>query len=143
MKQLLEAKKYGEILAIEANFGFPHLDKNNIRYSKELAGGALNDAGAYTISAILNLLGFDSKLMFSSVMSNSSYEVDTSGLAVFKNNNIKGICIWAIGASYKNEIKIWCEFGYIVVNRAFSKPSEHEAKIEVFNNFRQLTCNVM
>ena len=55
----------------------------------------------------LNLLGFDSKLMFSSVMSNSSYEVDTSGLAVFKNNNIKGICIWVIGASYKNEIKIW------------------------------------
>jgi dTDP-3,4-didehydro-2,6-dideoxy-alpha-D-glucose 3-reductase len=137
LKRILDSKKYGEILSVEAKFGFPHLGEGNIRYSKDLGGGALNDAGAYTISAILNLLGFNSELIFSSLISDTSYEVDTSGIALFKNNNIptsKGACFWAFGASYKNEITIWCEHGNIIVERAFSKPPEHEAKIEIFNN---------
>jgi NDP-hexose-3-ketoreductase len=137
LKRLLDSKKYGEILSVEAKFGFPHLSEDNIRYSKDLGGGALNDAGAYTISAILNLLGFNTKLIFSSLKSDSRYEVDTSGLAFFKNNSAStsnGVCFWAFGASYKNEITIWCEYGNIIVERAFSKPPEHEAKIEVYNN---------
>jgi len=138
LKKLLESKKYGEVISLEAKFGFPHLDVNNIRYSKKLGGGALNDTGAYTISAILNLLGFDSSLVFSSIESDSNYDVDISGLAIFENKSTpvskKGFCTWAFGASYKNEIKIWCEFGYIIVERAFSKPTEFEARIDVFNN---------
>lgn len=137
LKRLLDSNKYGEILSIEAKFGFPHLNEDNIRYSEDLGGGALNDAGAYTISAVLNLLGYNSKLIFSSLKSDSRYEIDTSGFAFFKNNNApnsNGVCFWAFGASYKNEITIWCENGIIVVERAFSKPPDHESKIKVFNN---------
>jgi dTDP-3,4-didehydro-2,6-dideoxy-alpha-D-glucose 3-reductase len=39
LKKMIESEKYGKTLFMEASFGFPHLSKENIRYSKELAGG--------------------------------------------------------------------------------------------------------
>jgi len=134
LKNLIESKKYGPIVFIEASFGFPHLNEGNIRYSKRLSGGALNDAGAYTISAVLNLLGLDSVLEYSLIDTQRGYEVDTSGLAIFKKNKAKAICKWAFGSSYRNDIIIWCEKGHILVERAFSKPPGYESKIQITNN---------
>jgi len=134
LKQIIHKKKYGKVLSIEANFGFPHLEKKNIRYSKKLKGGALNDAGAYTISAVLYLMGFDSKLVYSLLNNELGYEVDTSGIAIFENNGITGECKWAMGASYKNEIRVWCESSCISANYAFSKPKGLQCNIEISNN---------
>jgi predicted dehydrogenase len=134
LKELIKSEKYGKMLFVEASFGFPHLSKDDIRYSKELAGGALNDAGAYTICAILNLLGSNSELIFSDLNTEDGYDVDTSGMAIFKKDNIKAVCKWAMGGSYKNEITIWCEKGHMVVDRAFSKPETYESKINITHN---------
>ena len=134
LKELIKSEKYGKILFVEANFGFPHLNKGDIRYSKELAGGALNDAGAYTICAILDLLGSDSELIFSNLSTEGGSDVDTSGMAVFMKDNVKAVCKWAMGGSYKNEIIIWCEKGHIVVDRAFSKPENFNTCVKIFDN---------
>jgi dTDP-3,4-didehydro-2,6-dideoxy-alpha-D-glucose 3-reductase len=134
LKKLIKSKKYGEVLFVEADFGYPHLKKDDIRYSKRLAGGALNDAGAYTISAILNLLGKESELIFSSINNHSNYEVDTSGIAILRNKDIKAICKWSMGVSYKNEIKIWCEDGIILTEKAFSKLDIHNSLIKISKN---------
>jgi dTDP-3,4-didehydro-2,6-dideoxy-alpha-D-glucose 3-reductase len=134
LKELVKSEKYGKILFVEASFGFPHLNKDDIRYSKELAGGALNDAGAYTICAVLNLLDPDFELIFSDLDTEDGYDIDTSGMAIFKKDNIKAICKWAMGVSYKNEIIIWCENGHIVVNRAFSKPETYKSTIQIVHN---------
>jgi dTDP-3,4-didehydro-2,6-dideoxy-alpha-D-glucose 3-reductase len=134
LKELIESEKYGKMLFVEASFGFPHLSKDDIRYSKELAGGALSDAGAYTICAILDLLGPDSELVFSNLNTEDGYDVDTSGMAIFMKNDVKAVCKWAMGGSYKNEINIWFEKGHVIVDRAFSKPEAYESKIRVKNN---------
>jgi dTDP-3,4-didehydro-2,6-dideoxy-alpha-D-glucose 3-reductase len=134
LKRLMESEKYGKVNFIEASFGFPHLEKENIRYSSMLSGGALNDAGAYTISAILSLLGHDSVLEYSLLETERGFDVDTSGLAVFKKSGAKAVCKWVFGASYLNEIKIWSEHGHVLVERAFSKPSSFDTKIIVTHN---------
>jgi len=134
LKELIKSGKYGKMIFLEASFGFPHLSKDDIRYSKKLAGGALNDAGAYTICAILDLLGPDSELMFSDLNTEDGYDVDTSGMAIFMRDNVKAVCKWAMGGSYKNELIIWCEKGHIVVDRVFSKPENYIAKIKVLHN---------
>jgi len=134
LKELIRSEKYGKMIFVESSFGFPHLSKDDIRYSKELSGGALNDAGAYTICAILNLLGSDSELIFSDLNIEDGHDVDTSGMAIFKKDNTKAVCKWVMGGSYKNEIIIWCEKGHIVVDRAFSKPETYESKIKITHN---------
>jgi len=136
LKKLVKSGKYGKMLFVEASFGFPHLGKDDIRYSKELAGGALDDAGAYTICAIIDLLGSDSKLIFSDLSTEDGYDVDTSGIAILKKDHVKAVCKWAMGGSYKNEIIIWCERGHIVVDRAFSKPEYHNSCVKIFDNGR-------
>ncbi len=136
LKKLIKSGKYGKMLFVEASFGFPHLGKDDIRYSKELAGGALNDAGAYTICAILDLLGSDSKLIFSDLSTEDGYDIDTSGIAILKKDHVKAVCKWAMGGSYKNEIIIWCEKGHIVVDRAFSKPEHLNSCVKIFDNGR-------
>ena len=136
LKKLIDSKKYGKMLFLEASFGFPHLGKEDIRYSKKLAGGALNDAGAYTVRAALDLLDKGIELTFSSLSIKDGYEVDTSGIAIFESGGVKANCKWVMGGSYKNSINIWCENGHIVVDRAFSKPEDYEAKIEVSHNGR-------
>ena len=134
LKKLLAVKKYGAIRSIYASFGFPYLPKNSVRHSKKLDGGALGDAGVYPISAILALMGNDVDLVYSTMNFEKDFEVDTSGLAVFKNKGQKGICQWIFGGSYKNAIEIWCENGHIYVDRAFSKTEQFPTSLSIHHN---------
>ena len=134
LKKLLDLKKYGKMLFFESNFGFPHLQKNNIRYKKELGGGALSDAGAYTISSVLDVFDNDVELLASQIHYEEGFSVDIRGSAFLKSEKTNIICNWSFGGSYKNQIDIWCEKGHIIVERAFSKPSTFPSQIKVFNN---------
>jgi predicted dehydrogenase len=49
LQELLAAGEIGEVQEIQSNFHFQLRSRNNIRLSKELAGGALNDVGCYSI----------------------------------------------------------------------------------------------
>lgn len=50
IKRIVDAGDIGELRCVRSSFGFPPFeDSDNIRYRKELGGGALLDAGAYPI----------------------------------------------------------------------------------------------
>ena len=134
LRELIQSNKYGDIREFHASFGFPELPETNIRYSKALSGGALNDAGAYTVSSIIQLLGDVYKYNYSKLVSLPKYDVDISGLAVFSSDESTAICSWVIGGSYKNRIEIWLETAHVVVERAFSKPESYDSSIDVYNN---------
>jgi NDP-hexose-3-ketoreductase len=135
LKKLIDAEKYGKVVKIECEFGFPHLNKDDIRYKKELDGGALFDAGAYTLSAARILLGDSSKVVWSRVLTEDGYDVDTEGNAILENDNNKiAICNWKFGASYINQISVWLDNAHILVDRSFSKPSSFDSKILVYQN---------
>lgn len=136
LKSLVSNQEYGRVLSIEASFGFPHLSKADIRYQAELGGGALNDAGAYTLSSIQYLLGSNLNVKSSHVLQEEIFEVDTSGSAMLINESadIFANCKWAFGGSYINEIRVWFEGAHVLVDRAFSKTGELESAIVVSNN---------
>lgn len=135
LQDLLNSKKYGEIVRIECEFGFPHLPKGDIRYSKALEGGSLYDAGAYTLSAAQLLLGHHPDVKWARRCTEAGYEVDTFGNAILVNDiNQIALCNWKFGASYINQIRIWLEQAHIVVDRAFSKPETYQSNIVVYHN---------
>lgn len=57
IKQLMDQGEIGKIKYIETHFCFNLKDKTNVRWVKELGGGATYDVGAYTIGTIRYLLG--------------------------------------------------------------------------------------
>ena len=131
VRNILKKKR---IIKVVLTFGFPHLDKNNIRYNLELGGGALLDAGYYPISSILYL--FDSKpKILSANYRQGRFEVDISGNARFMiKGGIECCTHWYFGGKYKNEIEFNTDDQKVVVERAFSKPSNLITSINYYKN---------
>lgn len=57
VRELVAAGAIGDIEHVEAQFCFPLVLRNDIRYRWDLAGGAMMDAGCYTISMLRHLTG--------------------------------------------------------------------------------------
>jgi dTDP-3,4-didehydro-2,6-dideoxy-alpha-D-glucose 3-reductase len=128
LKEIVDKKIYGCPRKVFINFGFPHLRSDDIRYSKPLSGGALMDAGAYTLSAAQELFS-GLELVYSSI-SRREHDVDLDGTAILiAADGTECFLNWGFGFSYKNEIVIWTDDEWVTAERAFSKPSELRARI--------------
>ena len=55
LRAILAAGEIGEVRHLEAHFCIPIVQRKDIRYSALLAGGALMDAGCYTVSLLRHL----------------------------------------------------------------------------------------
>lgn len=139
--ELIADGHIGKVCHVSARFGFPHLASDNIRYSKELGGGALLDAGVYPFSVICRL--FDSvDLVSGSLQIESGYSVDTSGAALcVSNDGCTAVAQWGMGRDYSNDILIWGSEGQISGERIFSKPPTLETKIRLIKNGKETLIN--
>lgn len=121
------SKDLGDLFMFNGNFGFPPLNKDNIRYKKELGGGSLNDAGCYPV--------FMSRKLFQtepvSVTCRLISDPDIKGAAFleFPDNRFAAIA-FGFDNAYQNNYSLWLKNGIIKVNRAFSIP--HDMIPEVY-----------
>lgn len=126
-------KEIGEIKLISANFGIPELESNDIRYSRELGGGAILDMLIYPLTFALDYMGnideFSANIKF-----HNKYNIDTQGYIQVHNKNICAHLNFGIGLSYSNSITIWGEKGIVSASRIFSRPKDFENKIQIEKN---------
>ena len=115
------------IKVVKTSFTIPHLDTTDIRYKKELCGGALLDVGYYPISVILSLFGEPKDIKFN-VFGEEGYSVDLFGTAILEYKNFYCIAEWGIGLPYTNEICIINVDESIKYERIFSKPETLDTK---------------
>ena len=138
---LIKNGEIGEIRNIDLKFGFPPLPENNIRYSKSLGGGALNDAGAYTLFMARKLVGENPKSVSCHLFNNGS-EVDMMGSALLEFS--KEICAnlqFGFSHDYHNEYVIWGSKGTLKVNRAYSIPADFTPQISLIKNGKSEMIN--
>ena len=130
IKEIIDSGRLGELRSITSRFGFPHLGADNFRYNPDLGGGALLDAGCYPIAATHDILGSEPKEVWARIESEGSFQVDTSGHAIFRyDEGPLAFLQWGFGFSYRNEIEIWGSEGLLKAKRVFSKPSSLETEI--------------
>jgi len=55
--ELLKQRTIGQLIVVQAAFGFPLADLANVRYDRDLGGGALMDAGSYPVSLVRMIAG--------------------------------------------------------------------------------------
>jgi predicted dehydrogenase len=63
VRALLDAGEIGQVRHLEAHLCFPLPFPNDIRYSAPLAGGALMDAGCYTVHLLRHLTGAEPEVV--------------------------------------------------------------------------------
>lgn len=114
----------GEVRLYRISFGFPRRAQNDFRYNKALGGGALLDAGGYTMKYAGYLLGETAKVVTAQVNYIPEFEVEMYGSATMVNN--KGITAqlaFGMDNDYKCEIEIWGSQGTITSNRILTAPA--------------------
>lgn len=132
LKYLLDKVKtgdLGEIRSVRASFGFPPFpDSGNIRYNKELGGGALLDAGAYTTKISQLILGLNLHVEAATLQQPSEYEVDIWGGAFLTQRETGNFSSLAFGFDnyYQCGVEVWCSKGKISTNRLFTAPANYE-----------------
>ena len=125
----------GKIRHVEAHFGFPHFnDRSDIRYSKDLGGGAALDSLIYPLSFVFRTLGTEYTDYKASLYYDKTSGVDERGYIHFEYEDASAALSYGFGHSYRNEIAVWGNEGIIKVQRAFSRPSACTAPIEMWTN---------
>lgn len=132
LSELLKDEKIGKVFSIYARFGFPHLKRDNIRYTKNLGGGAYFDAAGYPIKLVNMLMRKKPNRIASSIYKGKDYEVDTGGSCLLNyDDGLNAFLDWGFGRAYKNEVEIWASNAVIRLNRFFSKPETLDTVIEI------------
>ncbi len=123
IQQVLKSGKLGELRNLRASFGFPPFpDADNIRYQKQLGGGALLDAGAYPIKITQLFLGHDIYIDSASLSYPSDKQVDIWGSAFIKQKHGKLTSQIAFGFDhfYQNNLELWGTKGKLTATRIFT-----------------------
>ncbi len=140
---LISSGKIGALKHISAEFGFPHLEPENIRYRDDLGGGALLDVGTYLLALAARLAGETPSDIRCRIETEAGYEVDTSGSASLSfANGIEANLDWGYGRPYRNALTLSGELASAHVSPAFSKPEGRSLDIVVRNADREQTIGV-
>ena len=134
---LIQNGEIGKTVLFQGMFGCPPLDAKNIRYSKSLGGGALNDMGTYPLFMSRKLFAAEPeavtcRLDIKKKERDSDNEVDLEGNALLEFSNGKTAFIsFGFNNFYQNNYSIWGEKGLIRVNRAYSIPPDMKPDVEL------------
>ena len=142
---LLEKGEIGELRYIRSSFEFPPFkDIDNIRYNKNLGGGALLDAGAYPIKISQIILGNDIKVVASSLKVDKKIGVDIWGGGFMKQNSGSIFSQFTFGFDnfYRCNIELFGSEGKLSTHRVFTAPKDYNSEIILENNLGIETVQV-
>lgn len=123
VKDLVRSGEIGDVRLYRIIFGFPRRTANDFRYNKSLGGGALLDAGGYTMKLATNLLGGDVKLTAANAGYLDEFEVDMYGSATVVNES-GAVAQVAFGMDndYRCDLEIWGSIGTLTTGRILTAP---------------------
>lgn len=137
-EKVLSLIKNGDIgrpFVFRGYFGFPMMDKDDFRYNKELGGGSLNDAGAYTVFMARKIFQNEPISVVCNLFYDKSLGVDLKGTAHLEFPEEKvAFLAFNFNAVYQNNYSVWGEKGLINVGRAYSIPPDTKPTVELTAN---------
>lgn len=120
---LLNNKEYGDIIKLEADFGFkPEFDLSSRAFKKSLGGGCLLDIGIYPIFAALSTLGEPDTIEANATFFENNVDSSCSMTFCYKSN-VKAYLKSTFLENTPTEAILYCERGTIKINSRFHEPS--------------------
>lgn len=128
---LLTQGELGELRLLRATFGFPPLPEGDMRYRPELGGGALLDAGCYTLRVARHFLG-DTLHVVGATRTQREGAVDTAGAALLANDSgVSAQIAYGFDLFYQCELQLLLARGRITAPRIFTAPPTFSPQIVV------------
>lgn len=123
LDNVVKSGEIGDVRLYRISFGFPLRAKNDFRYNKALGGGALLDAGGYTMKFANYLLGNTAKVVTAQVNNIDGFEVEMYGSCTMVNEEgVTAQLAFGMDNDYKCEVEIWGSKGTITSNRILTAP---------------------
>ncbi|PLY16324.1 MAG: oxidoreductase [Sedimenticola sp.] len=123
VRDLIDEGQVGTPFHFQAWFGFPPLPSDNFRYDPDLGGGALLDAGAYTIHAARRFFGAEPERV-SAMLDHGSEKVDTRGAVQFDfGQGRTAHLVFGFNHFYRSRYSVWGTAGLVTLGRAFAVPA--------------------
>jgi predicted dehydrogenase len=120
--ELLQQKHFGNILKLEADFGFhPTYNETSRVFDKAVGGGSLLDIGIYPIIAALSPLGTPNSIEANAEFFASG--ADSKCDIIFNYNSAKAYLKSTLLEETNTEAIFYCEHGSIKINGRFHEPS--------------------
>lgn len=131
---LLEKGAIGKPIVWQGAYGFPPFPRKDIRYRRDLAGGALNDCGCYTVYLARKIFGAEPTAV-TCALSNDGRDVDVHGSALLEFAGGKtAFMAFGFDNHYQNTYSVWGSRGIVRTNRAFAVPPSLAPLVELVTN---------
>ena len=123
VSDIINSGVIGDVRLYRITFGFPQRAETDFRYNKSLGGGALLDAGGYTIKLATMLLGDDVQLTSATAGYKSGFGVDIYGAATMENGSgIVAQLAFGMDNDYRCDLEVWGSKGSFSTNRIMTAP---------------------
>lgn len=130
INDIISSGEIGKVRHYRIQFGFPRRAVNDFRYNKALGGGALLDAGGYTIKYASILLGDSAKLSTASAKFEDEWEVDIFGSATMVNDEgVVAQLSFGMDNNYKCMVEAWGSEGTLTTGRVLTAPDGFEPEV--------------
>ena len=143
LDEVVKSGEIGDVRLYRISFGFPMRAKNDFRYNKALGGGALLDAGGYTMKYANYLLGNTAKVVTAQLNNIEGFEVEMFGSCTMVNDEgITAQLAFGMDNDYKCEVEIWGSKGTITSNRILTAPEGYTPTYTIKKNQEFETRNL-
>lgn len=143
LKEIIDSGKIGKIRLYSLKFGFPKRAKGDFRYVRDMGGGALLDAGGYTLKLARLLLGDTTRIVCSILNQEAEYDVDLYGSATLINDeHTTAQVAFGMDNAYKCEIEVWGSHGTIKSERVFTAPPGMQTTATIYCNNQEETVEL-
>ncbi len=139
---IIKNNKIGETRLIRATFTFPKRAATDFRYNKALGGGALLDCGGYPIKVVSHFLGEATDCKAAKLYYDKAFGVDLYGNAVMESDSMTAQIAFGMDNSYKCELEIYGQRGYVKSPRVFTANVDTEVVLELEENGTKQTIKV-
>ncbi len=131
VRDIISEGVIGDVIHLYASFGFPPLPEDNFRFNKALGGGALLDAGAYTVHFCRNFFEQE-PVSIKSVIHYNDKGLDIHGNVIMDfENNRSASMVYGFNNFYQNSYIVWGTKGKLTLVRAFSLPKDFASTLTI------------
>lgn len=121
---IIKSGELGDVRNFRINFGFPMRSRNDFRYNKALGGGALFDAGGYTLKYARHLLGSSARVISAHLTHIPGFYVDIAGCATLVNNEgVAAQVAFGMDNDYRCIIDAWGSKASLTSDRILTAPA--------------------